>query len=223
MAEDKIFETQDGSHSILSYKYGVSYHSKYGAIQESLHVFIKSALHEVALAKKDIRILEIGFGTGLNALITQYKALQHDLNIYYEGIEAYPIAIEQAHQLNFTTLLEKPELQDFFISMHESPWEEKVQLSDNFQLKKVNSLFEDLQYKGGFDIIYFDAFAPSAQPELWEEPILQAMYDALDENGIFVTYCAMGQLKRDLLNSGFAVESLPGPPGKREMVRGIWS
>ncbi|MEL7122283.1 MAG: tRNA (5-methylaminomethyl-2-thiouridine)(34)-methyltransferase MnmD [Bacteroidota bacterium] len=220
MAEDKIFETQDGSHSILSYKYGVSYHSKYGAIQESLHVFLKSALHEVALNKKAIRILEIGFGTGLNALLTFAKAQQHDLNIYYEAIEAYPITVEQAKELNFATLLEEPMLQDFFLEMHKSPWDEIVQLYENFQLKKVNSLFENVSYKGGFDIIYFDAFAPSAQPELWEESILQAMYDALDENGIFVTYCAKGIVKRRLKAVGFSVESLPGPPGKREMTRG---
>jgi len=234
MSVGEIFETQDGSHSIFSKDFKVPYHSKYGAIQETQHVFIDAALRFKAVVQKDISILDIGFGTGLNAFMTFLEAEKRNLNINYVAAEAYPISISQAKALNFSELLlsqnaAKKEMATFYsynpecagalLKMHESPWEEKSAISESFMLTKLKCLFQDLKFDPSFDIIYFDAFAPNAQPELWEESLLQSMYDSLLPDGILVTYCAKGVVKRTLKSVGFQVEKLKGPPGKREMTR----
>jgi len=216
---DEIFETQDGSHSILSQQYGVSYHSKYGAIQESRHVFIQMGLYFKALQQKDIAILELGFGTGLNALLTYLEAAAHPWNIVYETIEAYPITLAQAAQLNYPTLLNQEKLQTVFAALHQSNWGEKHILSPNFTFQKNKQQFQTIDYQDQFDLIYFDAFAPGAQPELWEASMLAKLYQALRAGGVLVTYCAKGSVKRTFKEVGFQIESLPGPPGKREMTR----
>jgi tRNA U34 5-methylaminomethyl-2-thiouridine-forming methyltransferase MnmC len=215
-----IIETQDGSHSIFSEKFGVSYHSKYGAIQETQHVFINAGLKTKAETQSEIHILDIGFGTGLNVLMTFLESQKSGLNIHYTGVEAYPITLEAAMQLNYTEQLQRPENQSDFIKMHEANWNETVAITDNFQLTKVKKKFEDLDFNNQFDLIYFDAFAPTSQPELWEIPLLTIMYNALKTNGFLVTYCAKGQFKRNLKAVGFEVEALAGPPGKREMTKG---
>jgi tRNA U34 5-methylaminomethyl-2-thiouridine-forming methyltransferase MnmC len=217
----RIFETQDGSHSILSEKYGVSYHSKYGAIQETQHVFIDAALRPKALSQKGISILGIGFGTGLNAFMTYLEAEKYQWKINYVGIEAFPISIEEAHQLNYPETLNQPNKAADFLKMHESNWSKLVDFSDYFKLEKRKMLFQEIDFQNQFDVIYFDAFAPTAQPELWEPTIMQKMYNALKKDGILVTYCAKGVVKRTLKGVGFVVESLKGPPGKREMTRAI--
>lgn len=220
--QNEIFETQDGSHSILSSEYGVSYHSRYGAVQESRHVFIEAGLFQKSLAQKELAILEFGFGSGLNAFLTMLEAERHQLqHIYYETIEAYPIDIDQAKLLNYPTLLDAPHLQEKFLQMHTCPSGVDQQLTPNFTFRKTLSRFENADYAAKFDLVYFDAFAPSAQPDLWNENILAKAYNALKSQGIFVTYCAKGEVKRTLKNIGFQVEALPGPPGKREMTRGV--
>lgn len=219
MAAGEIFETQDGSHSIYSQQYGVSYHSKYGAIQESRHVFINAGLYFKTLQQKALAILEIGFGTGLNALLTFDEAERQHLNIQYEAIEAFPISLDEAAQLNYPTLLTAANLQTIFTTLHQCTWEEQHQLSPHFSIKKVCKSFQEIQYNDQFDLIYFDAFAPSAQPELWEPPFLALMYNALRPSGILVTYCAKGSVKRAFKAVGFQLEALTGPPGKREMTR----
>ncbi len=221
MQSDQIIETQDGSHSILSHKYGVSYHSKYGAVTESRHVFIEAGLYPKLLTSTEVDILEIGFGTGLNAFMTFIEAEKKQLKIHYEGIEAYPLSPDQYQQLNYAELLKYPEHQKKFLQLHEAAWEEEISLSEHFTIRKVKKLFEQIDKKEKFDVVFFDAFAPSAQPELWEEAVLKKMYDALRKEGILVTYCAKGVVKRRLKALGFTVESLPGPPGKREMTRAI--
>lgn len=221
MEIDEIFETQDGSHSILSRRYGVSYHSKYGAIQESRHVFIEAGLYDKALQQKNISILEIGFGTGLNALLTFYEAERHEWNIRYEAIEAYPIELSQAAQLNYANQLKSESLQAVFSALHEYSWDDQHDFSPYFSFRKVRKLFQDIQYEDQFDLIYFDAFAPNAQPELWEPPFLALLYKALHNGGTLVTYCAKGSVKRAFKEVGFTIEALPGPPGKREMTRCI--
>lgn len=170
MKENTIFETQDGSHSVLSEQYGVSYHSKYGAIQESRHVFIEAGLHYKAAQQKELAILELGFGTGLNALLTLVEAEKHHWKIHYETAEAYPISFQQAAQLNYTTVLETPHLQSIFLQLHESAWQAPQVFTPHFTFQKIQSTFQSLSYSNQFDILYFDAFAPSAQPELWEPP-----------------------------------------------------
>ncbi len=214
-----IFETQDGSHSIFSDEYQVSYHSKYGAIQESEHVFINAGLRLKAVEQSDISILEIGMGTGLNVYMTYLEAQKRALNINYVAVEAFPITIEQAKDLNYPEQLKNPETVDDFMKIHASNWNETVVLNEDFNLVKVDKKFEDLTYSNQFDIIYFDAFAPSFQPELWTVELLQIMYNALKSEGVLVTYCAQGQFKRNLKSIGFTVEPIPGPPGKREMTR----
>jgi tRNA U34 5-methylaminomethyl-2-thiouridine-forming methyltransferase MnmC len=218
--ENALIETQDGSHSLLSGVFGVSYHSKYGAIQESSHVFIQAGLHWKALHSKQLRILEIGFGTGLNAYLTLLETQRLGLKVFYETIEAYPISIEQAAALNYPLILEysapPPAL---FMQLHEAPFGEATLITTRFHLLKLQMNFGDIQYSNAFDLVYFDAFAPDAQPELWEQPMLQKIFVALAPGGVMVTYCAKGYVKRNLKAVGFQVEALPGPPGKREMTR----
>lgn len=221
MMQNTLIETQDGSHSLLSEKFGVSYHSKYGAIQETKHVFINAALRHKAVVQSDISILDIGFGTGLNAFVTLLEATKRNLQIQYTAVEAFPITHEQATALNYPTLLDTTEHVPHFLQMHSGNWSETHPLTPNFQLTKLLRKFEDLNFDNDFDIIYFDAFAPNAQPELWEAPVLEIMYKALKNEGVLVTYCAKGVVKRTLKAVGFEVEALKGPPGKREMTRAI--
>ncbi len=219
MEDSNLFITDDGSHSIFSKKYGVSYHSKFGAIEESKHVFINAALRFKAVVQQNISILEIGFGTGLNAYVTFFEAKKRNLIIEYTAVEAYPISIQQAKQLNYKDLLEPGEDSDLFMNLHQAPWNVPFQLNDQYTIKKVLKKFEELDFENQFDIIYFDAFAPGAQPELWSDEILAKMYKALLPDGILVTYCAKGSVKRSLKGVGFTIEALPGPPRKREMTR----
>ena len=221
MNENKIIQTQDGSHSIFSQKFGESYHSKYGAIRESMHVFIEAGLYPMAIQQKSISILEVGFGTGLNAFLTFLEAEKRQLSVFYEGIEAYPLSFEQAKSLNYPLQLGATEQTAVFEKIHELSWETTHSLSDSFKIKKSQLLFEDISYKDKFDLIFFDAFAPNAQPELWDIPVLSKMYDALLGGGVLVTYCAKGIVKRRFKSLGFKVEALPGPPGKREMTKCI--
>lgn len=216
-----IFTTQDGSHSIQSEQFGVSYHSKYGAIQETHHVFINAALRMKAIVQSEISILEIGFGTGLNAYMTWLEGNRQHLTINYTGVEAYPIALDTAQSLNYTELLKVSPDNDVFLKMHHQPWNTEEAITENFKFKKLNCQFQELVAHNEFDIIYFDAFAPTAQPELWEHAIFEIMYNALKPSGVLTTYCAKGVVKRTMKAVGFKVEKLPGPPGKREMTRAI--
>lgn len=219
MEDREIFETQDGSHSVFSQKFGVSYHSKYGAVQESRHVFIEAGLFPKILGKRTLAVLEIGFGTGLNAFLTFLEAESRQLEIRYEAIEAYPLSMEQVRQLNYPAMLHAENYADQFLRMHQCQWSMPAVLSENFQFKKELQRFEDIDYEKKFDLIYFDAFAPNAQPELWEPEVLSKMYKALKKGGVLVTYCAKGVVKRRLTALGFTVEAIKGPPGKREMTR----
>ncbi len=220
MKEDKIYITADGSHSIQSAEFEVSYHSKYGAIQEAYHVFINAALRFKAVIQKDISILEVGFGTGLNAFVTLLEALKRNINISYTGLEAFPISIEHATSLNYPKLLDQTQEQ-LFLEMHRSAWNTPITLHEQFLFEKQLVKIESIDFREQFDIIYFDAFAPGAQPELWTAEVMEKMYQALKENGILTTYCAKGSVKRTLKKVGFTIEALPGPPGKREMTRAL--
>lgn len=212
-----LIETQDGSHSIMSERFGVAYHSKYGAIQESQHVFLKSGLGLVLPKKDQVRIFEMGFGSGLNAYLSLLAAEKAQKTIYYEAVEAFPIDISEARKLNYAEQLGKDSKQ--LEALHETPWGEEVQISPNFHLLKWNQPLEEATLRGGYDVVYYDAFGPRTQPELWERPPLQQLYDAMNIGAVFVTYCAKGAFKRTLKEIGFEVEGLPGPPGKREMTR----
>lgn len=224
LAKDEIFVTQDGSHSISASRFGVSYHSKYGAITESRHVFLQAGLYPLLLnAPAQISILEMGLGTGLNVLLTYHDVLKRPVKVYYEAVEQFPITLEAAQSLNYPQLIEPSnrELQSAFEQLHSSAWGNEVALSPNFSFKKRLGNLEALSFSPTFDLIYFDAFAPTAQPELWSEAIMEKMYEALQPGGVLVTYCAKGEFKRTLKRVGFVVESLVGPPGKREMTKAI--
>lgn len=221
-AINEIFVTQDGSHSITAAQFGVSYHSKYGAITESRHVFIQAGLMPLLFnAPVQLSILEVGFGTGLNVLLTYQELTKRQVQVYYESIERFPITQTEAQNLNYPELVDVEDLGGIFTAMHSCAWDENFQLSANFSLKKRLGDLAELPFEPIFDLIYFDAFAPTVQPELWTESIMKKMYSALRPGGILVTYCAKGEFKRSLKAVGFKVEALPGPPGKREMTKAI--
>ena len=222
----EIITTSDGSHSLLNTQLNETYHSIHGAIQESVHVFIKNGLEYLAQKnnQKEIRILEIGFGTGLNTLLTLQYSLDHPAKINYESLEAFPIEIETAMQLNYPNALSFPQSEKYFLKLHQSPWNEQVEISNSFSIHKRHLKIEEANLvTEKFDLIYFDAFAPSKQPEMWALPIFEKIERSMKSGGVLVTYCAKGQLKRDLKSLGLKVESLPGPPGKFQMVRALKS
>jgi tRNA U34 5-methylaminomethyl-2-thiouridine-forming methyltransferase MnmC len=215
-----LLETIDGSHTLIVEELGVTFHSKFGAIQESLHVYIKAGLRHKAETKSEIAILEMGMGTGLNVYLTAAEAAEKKLQISYVGIEAYPVSSDIWKQLNYTQKIDSQYITaDFFAKIHDTKWEENVQLSANLRLLKKQSDFKTLHLDEQFDIIYFDAFPPDNQPEYWDEDMMKKMYSYLKPNGILVTYCAKGALKRMLKTIGFQLETLEGPAGKREMIR----
>ncbi len=219
----EIITTADGSKTIHLVEWNEHYHSIHGAIQEANHVFIKHGLlffKESFPETKPINILEIGFGTGLNAFITLLEAKKLNLEIDYIGVEAFPISSEELETMNYSEQLEVDGT-DAFKKLHQVTWEEKHQITPYFQLTKQKKTFFDIEDRGQFDLIYFDAFGARVQPELWTETIFQKMYDALKTNGMLVTYSAKGSVRRAMLATGFQVEKLPGPPGKREMLRAI--
>lgn len=216
MSEIKIITTGDGSHSLLNEALNETYHSRHGAIRESQHVFIEHGLnyrikqHQL----RSISILEVGFGTGLNALLSVHEAIHKNVKIAYTTLETFPIQPEIWRKLNY------PDPNDLFNELHQTEWHRWMEINSNFKLLKLKDSLQEVELlPDQFDLIYFDAFAPNKQPELWDLQILEKVARTLKPSGVFVTYCAKGQLKRDLKALGLVVESLPGPPGKREMVR----
>ncbi len=216
-----LFITEDGSHSLHVPELDETYHSSHGAIQESRHVFIKHGL-EYWFAKnkaKELSIFEVGFGTGLNVLLTALKAKELSVKVNYHSIELYPLANEISSQLNYPKQLGCDI--KLFNKLHASPWEHEEMITENLGLIKTEASFKDFITTRTYNLIYFDAFAPSKQPEMWDYALIEKCYNILNPNGVFVTYSAKGQLKRDLKTAGFMVESLPGPPGKFEMTRAV--
>jgi len=213
-----IFITEDGSTSIHLPEIDEQYHSKHGAIQEAYHVFIKSGL-DLFKDNSEINILEIGFGTGLNCFITYLESLNRNLTIDYVGVEAYPVTSDEANQLNYVKELNAENQQTIFSKLHQLNWEEKVIINDDFKLTKQQKYFKNIIDKDKYNLIYFDAFGARVQPELWTEEIFRLMYDALKNDGVLVTYSAKGSVRRAMQAVGFTVERLPGPKGKREMLR----
>lgn len=214
-----IITTGDGSHSLRNEALNETYHSVHGALQESVHVFIRNGLEHRMLDFRDesLSIFEVGFGTGLNALLTANYALENTVTIAYTSIEAFPVPGEIWRTLNYGST---EEAQKRFYSLHEAAWETEQQIVPRFRLRKMHITFEDMVLPASsFDVIYFDAFAPNKQPDLWTLPMLEKVTALLRPGGVFVTYCAKGQLKRDLKSLGLTTETLPGPPGKKEMVR----
>ena len=217
----EVIITEDGSTTIHLPEWDEQYHSKHGAIQEAYHVFIEMGLFHYLknYSSKPLKILEIGFGTGLNSYITQFETDKINLTIDYTGVEAYPIEVNEIEKLNYSVQLNASK--EIFKKIHKVAWEASSNISDNFSLTKRKQFFSEIKDKNVFQIIYFDAFGARVQPELWTVAIFQKMYDALTKNGVLVTYSAKGSVRRAMQAVGFTVERLPGPPGKREMLRAI--
>lgn len=213
--------TADGSSTLFIPELDENYHSTHGAIQEAEHVFIKHGLNFFP-AKSSVNILEIGFGTGLNALLTLKHALKEEKLIHYTGIEAFPVETDLIKQINYVEKIENGTFKNEFDLMHSSTWNVTNTINPFLKLLKKEIDFKTyLPEKEQFDLIYFDAFGPRAQEEMWNKIYFERLYASLKENGFLVTYCAKGQVKRDLKACGFIVETLPGPPGKREMTRAV--
>ncbi|WP_310554723.1 tRNA (5-methylaminomethyl-2-thiouridine)(34)-methyltransferase MnmD [Flavobacterium sp.] len=212
----EIITTTDGSTTIHLPDWDECYHSKHGAIQEAYHVFIKNGLS--LIEDKSVSILEIGFGTGLNAFITFLEANKNNLNIDYTGVEAYPVEIEEAFAMNYLKALDAIPFETKYRLMHECHWEQKILIDSNFCLTKRKQFFQEISDENQFDLIYFDAFGFRVQPELWSTAIFQKMYNSLKSKGILVTYAARGVVKRSMQEVGFTVKKVAGPPGKREMM-----
>lgn len=214
----KIITTNDGSHSLLNEELQETYHSRHGAIQESVYVFINQGLEQVQNLPS-IRVLEIGFGTGLNAFLTAHWASKQKKAIEYFTLERYPVDEQFWMELNYSRNDEERLL---FEKLHRALWQQWIPINDFFSIHKTETSLQEIDLKHQqADIVFFDAFAPNKQPEMWELPMLEKVVATLKSGGVFVTYCAKGQLKRDLKSLGLEVQSLPGPPGKREMIRGI--
>ncbi len=217
--EPRVVMTEDGSTSLFVASLDEQYHSIHGAIQESMHVFIRAGLQEKLQQQADISILEMGFGTGLNTLLTLVEAGKFPYKINYTAIEKYPLPEAIYTQLNYGTLIQVPDANGLFMQLHKAEWNNEIRIQQDFYLKKIDKDLADCIFDEKFDLIYYDAFAPSVQPELWTKDIFDKLYNALHKNGILVTYCAKGSVKRTLKEAGFTIEPLPGPIGKREMTR----
>jgi len=216
----EVINTADGSTTIFNAELNATYHSKFGAIQESTHIFINNGLRTVANNNdKKINVLEIGFGTGLNAMLTLQEATTNKLHVNYLAIEKYPLTKEIFDKLNYTELInaEKSQLN----AILNGDWEKENNISTNFSITKIKGDANEFNYIQKADVIYYDAFGPGAAPEMWQSPIFEKLFTILNTGGCIITFCAQGELKRILKRCGFKVESLQGPPGKREITRAI--
>ncbi|MFN0033223.1 MAG: tRNA (5-methylaminomethyl-2-thiouridine)(34)-methyltransferase MnmD [Flavobacteriales bacterium] len=212
----KIITTDDGSHSLLNTALNETYHSRHGAMRESQHVFIEHGLLMAAQKFDNIRVLEVGFGTGLNAWLTWLQTQEKEINVHYTALDTVPLEKEIVQNLNYAV---DGIPQKHFRQLHDSPWNLDVALSSHFTLHKQLIALQQFVTQKKFHCIYYDAFGPQVQPEMWKRALFEKMYAMLEPAGVLVTYCAKGQVRRDLASFGFQVERMQGPPGKREMLR----
>jgi tRNA U34 5-methylaminomethyl-2-thiouridine-forming methyltransferase MnmC len=218
--ERTIIKTADGSHTVTIPEMNVSYHSKHGAILESMHVFIEAGLRYSInqSTSQPINIFEMGFGTGLNAFLTAIEATNKKIRVHYISVEKHPLTEKEVTLLNYTESLKN---EDLFEAIHKAEWSQETVINEFFTLGKIHTDLANYSPDHQFNIIYYDAFAPSAQPELWKQEIFETLLSMLSPGGILVTYCSKGEVRRAMQSAGFEVEKIPGPPGKREMVRAV--
>jgi tRNA U34 5-methylaminomethyl-2-thiouridine-forming methyltransferase MnmC len=217
-AKREIIQTADGSSTVAIPALAVTYHSKHGAVLESMHVFIKAGLHkaiEIFYTDK-LRVFEMGFGTGLNALLTLLESEQLKQSIHYTSIELYPLTAQEINELNYEDTLPSS---SYFKTLHEVAWNKEQRITPYFSLQKLQEDLLALSINEQFHVIYYDAFAPTAQPHLWTEETFKKLASLLVPGGLLVTYCSKSSVRRAMEAAGFKVEKLQGPPGKREMVR----
>ena len=220
MTTPKIILTQDGSHTLIDTRTGETYHSIHGAIQESEHVFIRAGLDLFCNSASAIHVFEVGFGSGLNALLTYLWAEKNKIPVQYQSIELYPISFETVTQLNYPQLLKVDK--QLFQKMHQHR-EEEIIVSGYFTLQKHLKSLDEIRFPDNtfFDVVFFDAFSPSVLPEMWTEQTFGKIACSMKNGGVLTTYSTKGDVKRALKASGFTIEKLPGPPGKREILRAI--
>ncbi|MEG1379463.1 MAG: tRNA (5-methylaminomethyl-2-thiouridine)(34)-methyltransferase MnmD [Bacteroidales bacterium] len=213
--------TADGSVTFYIPEIDEHYHSTNGAVVEARHVYLKEALQQYITLNlpKQVRILEVGFGTGLNAFLTLLRSEELQIPIHYTTLELYPLGAEQVGMLNYAEQIDASRLH-LFNALHEAEWGETVSITPFFSIEKRQLDLVRSPLEGLFDVVYFDAFAPDKQPEMWTEAIYRKGADAVIPHGILTTYCAKGVVRRGFRDAGFAMERIPGPPGKREMIRG---
>ncbi len=215
----EIVTTKDGSTTIKRSDINECYHSVHGALQESQHVFIESGLDIISSSLRSIKIFEMGFGTGLNALLTLKWAKEHKLQIEYITVENHPLTLEIASKMNYT---DKDALKNYssdFIQLHDAAWDAQENINQTFSITKLRTNLRELTIDDKFDLVYYDAFSPDRQPELWTIDIFKKLYSMMMSEGVLTTYCAKGYVRRNMQAAGFEVERIPGPPGKREMLR----
>ncbi len=218
----RIVKTEDGSHTLELVGMDEHYHSTFGAVQESRHVFIQHGLQSLSGKISAINILEVGLGTGLNALLTFMVSQKKNLQVYYFALEPFPLKREEYEALNYASLLSETRLQERFLKFHECEWIKDIEFFPGFVFRKEETGLEAASFAGHFfDLVYFDAFGPDTQPELWTQPMFEKVSSAMKPGGILTTYCAKGSVRRAMKASGLNVEKLPGPPGKREMTRAV--
>lgn len=219
MAEGiKIVLTEDGSHTLSVPSLDEHYHSVHGAISESEHIFINAGLRYILQDKPKINILEIGFGTGLNALLTLREITEKRIPCEYTAIEISPLEEKIFSELNYPTLLGIQK--NILLSLHQCRWDEKEKINDSFTLNKIHSSIHELSLPSEkFDLVYFDAFGPDKQPGMWTEDVFMKIFSSIKNGGIMTTYSTKGDVKRNLKAAGFSIEKLPGPKGKREILR----
>jgi tRNA U34 5-methylaminomethyl-2-thiouridine-forming methyltransferase MnmC len=212
--------TADGSHTLQIPDMGVTYHSTHGAIAESKQVYLEAGLQYVHLQKNitSINILEMGFGTGLNALLCLQWSIQHSIHLNYTAIESDPLKPEEYDVLNYGALLD---LRHELLALHEAEWNLPIRINELFSLEKQQVDLREFESDQTFHCVFFDAFSPVEQPELWTKEIFQKIFSMILPNGVLVTYCSKSAVRRSMQEAGFQVNKIPGPRGKREMVRAI--
>lgn len=208
--------TEDGSHSLYVTALDEHYHSVYGAITESQHVFIEAGLKQCK--NRYVRILEMGFGTGLNALLSLAEKKKSKISVHYTGIEKYPLDSAIIETLNYESIID-PSWKGMLKLIHDAPWKQDVLIKPEFILRKLQCDMHEIKLTNEFDLVYFDAFAPEKQPELWTEDLFRKIFQSMRSNSILTTYSSKGLVRRNLKAAGFGVEKIPGPPSKREMTR----
>lgn len=215
----QLKKTKDGSHTFYVPNLNEHYHSTNGAITESKHIFIEAGLN--VTTKNSPSVFELGFGTGLNAYLTLLESYRFE-TIYYETVEPFPFELSEIAEINYPDLLHVNEKnRKLFDQLHSAPWNNPIRLTEQFVIHKIPKDIQNYSSEKKFDLIYFDAFGPDKQPDLWTQEIFDKMYAILLPQGILTTYSAKGTVKRMLLRAGFSIEGLPGPPGKREITRAI--
>ena len=208
-----IETTADGSQTLFLPEMDEHYHSVNGAVQESNHVYIDAGFNQCR--KEVIQVLELGFGTGLNALLTALQAERRGVNVFYTGLEKFPLPQTITEQLNYSETNKA-----LYQTLLQADWETPKQINSHFNIHKIQIDFNEFDFPNKYDVVYYDAFAPDKQPEVWSQELFDTIYNSMNPEGVLTTYCAKGNIRRMMQQAGFTVERIPGPPGKREMLRG---